>query len=194
MNLLRLAPAACLLAAGLTVSAAPSLTTHERRYDADEPVVFTLDNDSANVLGWGSFGRHPVISRLLPSGKRETVYGLPDAMDEGAAMLAAGGEAQWVWHQTERGDGEDDPGNVDDGDAADDAGIAVGEPNPNGDPRPEPTPMRGEGSHVGRGVYVAEFETFEKVYASDEFEIRGSLAVDPVGKVAVTWAALKARR
>ncbi len=200
MNPVRLAPAACLLAVGLTAASAPSLTTDEGRYDADEPVMFTVDNDSDNVLGWGSFGRHPVVFRLLRSGQRETVYGLPDAMDEAAAMLEAGGEAQWVWHQATRaedgGDPRDGDGDPDgDGGGVDDNGIAVGEPNPNAPPpKPEPKPMPGDGARVGAGTYVAEFETFDETLTSPEFEIRGALAVEPTGKAAVTWASRKARR
>ena len=191
MSLVRFVCAASLLAVGLTALSAPELTTDERRYDGDEPVVFTLENDSPNVLGWGSFGRHPAVYRKLASGKLEAVYGLPDVMDEAAVMLPAGEEAQWVWFQTMRGDGEDEDGAEDGGDDPD---IAVGEPNPNADLEPAPTRMPGAGPHVIAGTYVATFETFEEVYTSQEFLIRGPLSVDPVGKAAVTWASLKARR
>ena len=77
MNPFRFVPAVSLLAVGLTASSAPSLTTDERRYDADEVVVFTLENDSPDGLLWASFGRHPVVYRKLSSGKLEAVYDLP---------------------------------------------------------------------------------------------------------------------
>lgn len=192
MNAFRFAATASLLAVGLAAWAKPTLTTDEKRYDADEPVVFTLDNDSPDVVGWGSFGRHPVVYRELASGKREVVYDLPEIMDEGAVMLSAGQSAQWVWNQRARAEENDDdnggavPGEDPDG------GIAVGEPNPNGDPDPAPTPMRGDGDAVRAGQYVAEFETFDEVYVTPEFEIRAPLAVEPAAKATVTWAALKA--
>jgi hypothetical protein len=152
--------------------------------------VFTRENDSPNVLAWGSFGRHPVVFRKLTDGEREVVYDLPDVMDEGAVMLSAESTSEWVWNQARRG--ADEPED-DDGDDPD-QGIAVGEPNPNGDPNPTPTPMNGAGDRVRAGKYVAEFETFDEVYVTPEFEIRAPLTVNPGGKAAVTWAALKSGR
>ena len=192
MRRFRIVSAVTMFAVGLTAVAAPTLTTDEKRYDAGEPIVFTLDNDSAVVLGWGSFGRHPVVYRKLASGKREGVYTLPDAMDEGAVMMPPGERAQWVWNQHARADEDrEDPGPVADDP---DNGVAVGEPHPEADAQPDPTPMAGAGDRVRGGAYVAEFEAFEEVYTTPEFVIRSVLAVDPVGKVAVTWASLKARR
>ena len=192
MHRFRIASAATMLATGLAAAAAPTLTTDEKRYDAGEPVIFTLDNDSAEVVGWGSFGRHPVVYRKLASDKREAVYALPEAMDEGAAMLPPGENAQWAWNQNARGDedGEDDRPDADDPDQ----GVAVGEPHPGADPHPEPTLMAGAGDRVRAGAYVAEFETFDAVHATPEFVIRSTLPVDPAGKAAVTWGSLKARR
>jgi hypothetical protein len=192
MHRFRIASTATMLAIGLGAVAAPALTTDEKRYDAGEPVVFTFDNDSPEVVGWGSFGRHPVVYRKLASGKREAAYALPEAMDEGAVMLPPGENAQWVWNQHARGDedGEDDRPKADDPDQ----GVAVGEPHGDADPRPDPTPMAGAGDRVRAGAYVAEFETFDAVYATPEFVIRSALPVDPAGKAAVTWGSLKARR
>ncbi|MBT3267762.1 hypothetical protein HN371_11440 [Candidatus Poribacteria bacterium] len=190
MHRLRIAPVVATLAIALTAAAAPTLTTDEKRYDVGEWVVFTFDNDSAEVIGWGSFGRHPVVYREFASGKREAVYTLPDAMDRGAVMLPPGERSQWVWNQHLRAeeDGEDD-----DGDDPD-QGIAVGEPNPNADEPREPAPMVGNGDRVRAGSYVAEFETFDRTYMTPPFIILGTLSVDPVGKAAVTWGSLKARR
>ncbi len=148
----------------LASGAASEMTTDQEAYDVGETIVFTLQNDSDRAMSWESIGFYPVVARVFGDGREEIVRELPLAYVEALGALLPGEDTSWEWDQRDYHQWYD---HLDD--------------------------LVDRRTQVPDGLYVARFETLEHgEFETETFVIGNPADVDPRGKLATTWAHLKA--